>query len=321
MNFNDIKERWATFAKSERGQLVFKRLNRLVTLGVLVFLVYKLTEIGWANVLASLPRNPLFYVLFVLIYLALPLSETVIYRLFWPIGFWEGFLTFLRKRVYNDEVLGYSGEVYLLFWAKKRLNTSTGEAFKPLRDNNIISAMVSTSVAFGLVALLIYTGQLELGALFENLGTVYIVTGLIVASVLAVVVWQFRHHLFSMSFGTACTVTGIHLVRFFAANALMVVQWAIVVPDTPLSVWLTYLAVLIILNRIPFLPSKDLFFMTLGISLSGALDVAEASIAGLLLATSVLTRLTNLTILMVTQRFSEDSTLEEATTGGSVEEG
>jgi hypothetical protein len=293
---------------------MLKMANRLITVGILVFLVFKLNQIGWMNVWEALPRTPVFYALFVIIYLTLPLSEAFIYRLVWPVGFWEGFLTFLRKRAYNEEVMGYSGEVYLYLWAKKQLALPAGAAFRAVRDNNIVSSVSSSTVAFTLLGALAYTGQIKPLALVDDLTLVYIVTAVVVIAALIAVGLRFRRHIFSMPAKTTATVLGIHLTRLLVANGLLVVQWAVVEPNIALNVWFTYLATLIVLNRIPFLPSKDLFFVGLGIQMSGLLDVVGASVAAIFLASSILTRLSNLTILILTQRFSEDLESQEAAT-------
>lgn len=312
MSLAALKSKWTAFARGPRGKAALKGLNRLITLGILAFLIYKLTQIGWGKVWHALPRTPLFYLLFAVIYLTLPFCETIIYRMVWPVGFRESLLAFLRKRVYNEEVIGYSGEVYLFLWARDRLGTTAAEAFRVVRDVNIISTVASTSVAFGLVGVLVYTGALQLDALVGDVSGVYVLTGVVVAGALALAGWQFRRHIFTMPLRTAASVMGVHLMRLLAANALLVVQWAVVVPSISLEVWFTYLAVLIVLNRVPFLPSKDLFFVGLGVGLSSTLHVAEASVAGVFLASSVLTRLTNLVLLVLTQRFGADVDLERA---------
>lgn len=284
-----------------RLQRAGRLVARLVTLGIVAWLGWTLTEIGWVAVLEALPRTPWYYLLFVVIYFSLPVCETWIYRLIWPIGFREGLRAFVAKRVLNEEVLGYSGEVYLWLWARDHVGVSRMEAFRAVRDVSIVSTIASTTVAFGLLGALVFSGQVALEELVGDVDAVLVATGVVIAVAVAAAAARFRRHLFATPPRTAGAIFGIHMLRLLGANGLILVQWAIVVPEVGWGVWFTYLAALIVLNRVPFLPSKDLFFLSLGVGMSGALGVAEASVAGLFLAASVLTRVSNLALLAATQ--------------------
>ena len=56
------------------------KLRLLLVGAVLSYLVYRLTEIGWPDVLSALPTNPLFYIITPMIFMVLPLTERVVYR-------------------------------------------------------------------------------------------------------------------------------------------------------------------------------------------------------------------------------------------------
>lgn len=300
MNVSSLKASWHTFLEHAHSKHHLKRLSHLLTLAILAYLAYRLTQTGWGLILASLPTHPLFYLLFFIIYLTLPLSETWLYGLVWPIGFRESLFGLLRKRVYNEEMLGYSGEVYLYVWAKQRISNPAVPIFPAIKDNNIVSTVASTSVAFSLTALLIYTGQIEITQWFRRVDVVYVITGVVLALLIVGLVVTLRKHLFSLPRKTLSAFLGIHLTRLLLANTLLVVQWMIVVPGLPLGVWFTYLATLIILNRIPFLPSKDLFFLGASVELSALMGVATSAVASMLLVSSILARVTNLTLFAIT---------------------
>jgi hypothetical protein len=72
-------------------------------------------------------------------------------------------------------------------------------------------------------------------------------------------------------------------------------------PEVPIAVWLTFAAALIIVNRIPFMPGKDLLFVGAGIELAMHLDVATAQVASMLLVASVLTKVLNLSVFVSTR--------------------
>jgi hypothetical protein len=62
---------------------------------------------------------------------------------------------------------------------------------------------------------------------------------------------------------------------------------------------MTLLAVQIMITRIPLLPSRDLIFLGTGIEMSGFINVSTSSMAGMLLASSVLNKILNLVFFVL----------------------
>lgn len=277
-------------------------MKRYLRRGGILFIVgiilYQLFDIGWREVLNSLPTHPLFYIIFGVLYISLPLAEVFIYGQVWKTGKWESFKGFITKKVYNDEVMGYSGEFYLFVWGRKYLDKKDREILKDIRDNNIISALTSNLVAFSLVGILVFTGTINLEEMIDDVNIVYIILSVVITIVFTVLAVQFRKYLFSLSLKKSLIVFGIYMTRFLIHHGLLVVQWAVVIPNTPITIWFTFLAIVIVVNRIPFIPSRDLVFMWAGIELSKVLNMATAAVAGMLLVTSVLRKITNLILFL-----------------------
>ena len=58
-------------------------VRRAFTIGIVAFILWRLTQFGWAELLANLPQNPVFYIVQIIAYSVLPISEVVIFgRLF-----------------------------------------------------------------------------------------------------------------------------------------------------------------------------------------------------------------------------------------------
>lgn len=281
----------------------FKRfqtiLNRLIIVAIVGIIVYQLIDIGWRDVLTSLPTQPLFYIIFVLLYLSLPVTEIFIYKQVWDFKAFQGLKAFLMKRVYNEEVMGYSGEFYLLMWARDKLKIAGKTALKNIRDASILSSINSNLMAVLLVGFLIYSGHIRLGDIIGDLNTLYIVFGGLALLLLSAVIIQFRKYIFELPRVKALKIFGIYVTRFILHHILRVLQWAVVFPEVSLSVWLTFLAVIIVVNRLPFVPSKELIFVSAGIELSRYLDMATAGVAAMLLVSSALIKCTNLIIFTV----------------------
>ncbi|MCH8524108.1 MAG: hypothetical protein LAT52_06135 [Balneolales bacterium] len=274
-------------------------MKRFVILLILGIIAWNLSRIGWTEVLRSLPRHPGFYLIFFLLYLSLPFAEVFIYRQVWQFRRWLGFRAFLNKRIYNNEVVGYSGEFYLYLWAKKKLNLPGKVVMRNIRDSNILSALVSYFVAFTLVGLLVFTDAIVLSDWFENVDWFFIALGVLIAIVLIGVGIQFRRHLFALPLGKALRIFMIYLVRFVFHHAGLVAMWALAMPGAPLQVWLTFVAMYIVINRLPFFPSKDLVFALAGIELSRVIGVNPAEVAGMLLVYSALNKVANMTLFSV----------------------
>lgn len=306
-----LKETWRQFSESPGGKRIQKILRRLTIAFIVGIIIYQIADIGWREVLGSLPQEPLFYVIFFILYFSLPVTEIFIYKQIWPLKKRNMFRTFLTKRVYNEEVVGYSGEFYLFMWARKFLDEGDRQILKSIRDNNILSAITSNLVAFSLIGILIFTGFINLDDLLGDVNWVYIVTGIVVLIAFVAIFIQFRKYIFDLPLKKALVIFGIYMTRFLIHHGLIVVQWAVVIPETPLSVWFLFLTVVIVVNRIPLLPSRDLVFMWAGIELSKVLNMATANVAGMLLVSSALRKVMNLVLFLYLSGISKSESLTE----------
>lgn len=301
MQFSDLRQK-LTEIKAKTPKWVPSVVRRSLILIVSALIFWQVWNIGWDEVLRNLPSTPWFYVIAAILYVMLPTTELLIYTKLWNVKKRTLFRTFLIKRVYNEEVLGYSGELYLFSKMRKVTQKPELELMRDVRDTNIISAIVSNVVAISLVAILIFFGFIPVEKLLEQANFLYVGIGIFALIVIIALAVQFRRHIFSLPLKTAFHIFWTYLLRFVFQNALVVVQWAVVLPDTPIYVWLIYISTNIVLNRIPLLPAKDLVFVWIGIQLSGSLDVATAGLAGMLIVSSAMSRVANLIIYITLSR-------------------
>ncbi|WP_141491541.1 hypothetical protein [Longimonas halophila] len=294
MLLDTITQKWEAFASSQVGTWTMKGVRYLLVAGILAYLAYRLAGIGWAEVLRSLPTTPWFYVTVLAMYAILPLAEVLIYGRVWDLSARESLPILLRKRVLNTDVVGYSGEVYLFTWAKKHISTNDVRPLAmAIKDNLIISSMMSVLSAVVILVALLTTGYVTPGDVMENPTPGYLVAGG-AALVFAIgLVVQFRRSIFTLPRDLIGWMIGVHGGRFLLSNILQVIQWWVVIPEASFSAWATLLAVLIITNRIPLLPSRDLFFAGAGIGMASGLGIPAATMAGMLLVRSALDRILN----------------------------
>ncbi|PSQ91015.1 MAG: hypothetical protein BRD43_00765 [Bacteroidetes bacterium QS_4_64_154] len=267
------RTRWAQFQDSRSGQRLLTGVRWLFMAGVVSYLAYQFTDIGWGRVWRALPTTPWFYVLLLLMYVNLPIAEVAIYGKAWNATARGLLPALLRKRVLNNDVLGYSGEAYFSLWAQR--NTNLGYR------------------AFLLLAVFFLSGQVKLLARYFPDETSTVAAGIAVLICVIAVGVTFRRAIFSLSSSLLLWIGGAHLMRFLINTGLQVTQWAVVIPEVSVGSWVTLLALHIVVNRIPFVPTRNLVFMGAGLELAGALQIPEAALGSMLLAQTLLDRVLN----------------------------
>lgn len=265
-----------------------KGIRYLLQAGIIGYLAYKLYDIGLTRVVQSLPENPLFYMLFFLTYFSLPVSEIFIYGVKWNFKGFRAFLVFVQKKVLNTDILGYSGEFYLFYWAKDKLNKPPIEAMKFIKDNNILSSLSSTFVSVVLLIFFLSQG-IDIGQYIpqiENkLTYLWIFLGVAVVIFIA---YKFRSYIISMSFNEAAKISAVYTGRLIFTNLVLISQYKIAEPTVPWAVWFSLMAVQIMSTRIPFLPSRDVLYVNVAIEMSVMLNVPETQLVGVLTANLIL---------------------------------
>lgn len=299
MNLSDLRERARAFAKTSTGRRLIRVAKVGFTTGILAYLVYRLTDIGWGTILTSLPQTPWFYIIFVGMYLTLPLSEVLIYGRLWSISGWKALAPMLKKRVYNKDVLGYSGDIYLYMWARERVDMPDRHVLHTVKDNVIVSSIASTLVAIVLLTAFVLTGQIALPTGLTEHTALYLTLALVGGAVLVALGVRFRRSLVLLPGLTLLAIFGVHVMRLLVVQGLQVLQWSVVIPEVPLHAWLTFLAVQIIVSRIPLLPSRDLLFLGASLEVAHLVEVSSAAVAGMLLVHGVLDKTVNLILFAV----------------------
>jgi len=292
--FQTARTRWSQFHESRAGTYLLAGLRWLFILGITSYLVYQLTTIGWTRVWNSLPTTPWFYVLLLLMYATLPLTEVILYGKAWTANPWALLPALLRKRVLNNDVLGYSGEAYFAVWAHRNTNLAYRTILGTIKDTTIISSVASTSVAFLLLAVFFFTGQIDLLTQYLPAQSSTLGAGVAIVILVVSVGVNFRRTIFSLPSSLLLFIGAGHLTRFLLNNGFQVTQWAVVIPEVSVGSWITLLALYIIINQVPFVPSRSLVFMSAGVGLSGPLHIPEAALASMLLTQTLLDRTLNL---------------------------
>jgi hypothetical protein len=279
-------------------QYAARPLRWIAILALIGYVVWRLSAIGWAEVLRNLPRAPLFYLLYAVSFMVLPFSEQLIFRRIWqrPISL----IPLMRKRALNTLLIGYSGDLYFYLWTRSRLGLPDRQLLAGIKDSSLLSAVASVSGTILLVAAFAATGQAQVfDRLFHTNATLWIALG-IGAALAGPLIWRFRHAIIWIPQRRAAAVAGIHFARVILVTVLQAAQWAVAVPEAPWSFWLLLLTVQMLVSQLPLIPNRELLFLAVGIDLTHGAGVSTATLSGLLVANAVLKQVSNLLSMLVT---------------------
>ena len=270
-----------------------KRINRIfmIVATVLIYgmLAFQLSNIGWKEVLTSVPTTPWFYLFFIPIYFLLPTTELLIYRKVFALPWGMLFKALLRKRVVNKDVMGYAGEVYFTFWVSKASQTNIKRTAGIIKDN-ALGSLLAVSTWTLIVLNIIVTGDglalvsdiqitaLQLGLL--NVGFVLLVTLLYKSTISQLVLTLSRQEFLY--------ITVVHVARLVTIAALQILQWKVTIIGVPIDIWMLFLGLQILVSRIPIIPSRDILFVGMGIQLMHLLNIPVGAVTSMLVTASAL---------------------------------
>ena len=276
-------------------------LARIIFLSsILGYLVYKLSIIGWYDVLREMPKLTSFYFLFLLIYFIQPLVEYLIYRFLWGLSFFTCLHVFLRKRVFNFGIIDYLGDVFFFNWARKNLNYSNKQIFSKIKDVNVLSGLSSNLLTIFLICLFFLSDQMNLLVSSSSLTISYIISFLIIGLIILIIFLFLNKYILSLSRKTSLIIFSIHTLRLLFIATLQLLQWSLVLPEVPLSSWFLFLTANFLVTRIPLIPNKDLTLAVLGVSLAGYINADITIITALFLVSGALNQLLNFFIFLLT---------------------
>ena len=282
--FTSARAAWRRVAPSLKA--AEKRLSRLaaptLSVAVLSVALYQLHRVSWPALVDLLPRSPLFWIGFALVYSAQAVADWLIYRRLW--GTTVGLADLFRKAIHNDLLIGYAGEAAL--YARARTGgRSAGDVLADLKDVSILSAAVGNGLTI-LVALVAWPAwqRLHLHVPFGGWAAAAGVVLLLSPPLLVLVA---RRAVLRLGRADLGFVTAVHLGRAVATNALTLAIWHLALPDIGATVWIALLGLKLLASRLPLLSNKELVFAGAAIAVLGA----EAKAAELLTLLATLTLL------------------------------
>lgn len=267
-------------------------LRWTVPIGVVGYLAYTLTHLGWAHVWEARPRMISFYAILALQFFLLPVADFLIYRNLLGAGKKLPLTPFLRKQYLNKVMLDYSGEAYWYFWAKRNLHLEKGVLLHAVKDSNILSAGAGLTMVWVMVLALLESRIIGLPALADS----HIWRGVLIASLplaLCLALVAGGKKVTALSRGEIATTFSIHVVRSIIALSLDFLLWWISGALPSAARCLEFVALRLLFTRLPLIPNKDLVFIGVGIAVSGPLDVSAPKVAAVLVIAAAFVQLQN----------------------------
>lgn len=262
-------------------------LSLAISAAILIAAAWKLDHLGLARVEATLPRAPVFWLVFATQYLLLPVSEFLIFRKLWRLPA-RGFVELLRKLVSNEILVGYSGELSFYAWARRHAALDNSP-FGAIKDVSILSALAGNIVTLFVLA---FVWRL---ASWHGVMNRHITAWVVVCLLVSLAALALRRRLFSSSASDLRYILAMHVGRAALAVLLSMLLWAAALPSTPPATIATFAAVQLLVARLPFVPNKDLIFAGVALGLAGF----AAPLSALIVAIATMTYLTHVSLGVV----------------------
>jgi hypothetical protein len=269
-----------------------KGLRRALSVGffvVIALVLYRqLSGTDWSEVLRSVPRSPWFYVIFLVRYLNVPITDALSYSAVWATNLFRHFGVFLMKRMINSSFSGGSGDVYFLLWTVRTLRVTYWQAFSAGKDVTLLSAAAANAVAVVVLGAYLAFGDLSLVQAVSPavLGLVIGVT--LATAVLSLLVVRFRGKVLGIGTGVMWRILGYHGARSVAKILLLGLQWTVGLPGSRFSDWIGLLIVDMLVARTPLVPAREFLFLSLALSLAGTIDAPEVQVTAMFLTDTAL---------------------------------
>jgi hypothetical protein len=271
----------ARLAAGRWGRLGLQVLRWGIPAALLVIIGRRLTELGWREIWIARPGAIGFYLLLVLQFFIQPFGDYFVYRNLWGRANTPPMKVILRKRLLNTFMLDYSGEAFFYFWAQARLKLKPGLLVHGIKDSNVLSAGAGLAMVYVIVLVLLATGGLQIPAALNAHGWLYVLAASVPLVLCAVLVLGHRK-LTQLSPGQIAATFGIHLVRAVLVLTVEFGLWELSGALPSAVACLQFVALRLIVTRLPLVPNKDLIFLGAGIAAAGMTKVAVTPVATVL---------------------------------------
>lgn len=271
----------ARLARLERGPLV-TALRWVIPALLVGILGYNLYHVGLSRVWLAPPTSPAFYIALLFLPVLLPAADLIIYRYLWNTASLPLLSALLRKRYMNSLVLDYSGEAYFLLWARKNVQRPDNVILHSIKDSNVLSAGAGLgTTAIVLVLVLAVNGPSTLGLAGATLWPMIMAAA--IPAILCLVLVAGGARVTALSRLQMASVFLIHFVRSGGALALDFALWWLSGALPSAVVCLEFVALKVLVTRLPVVPSKNLLYAGVAITAASYLNASTPRVTAVVI--------------------------------------
>jgi hypothetical protein len=256
---------------------------------------YGLTRIGWSNIYASRPESVLFYLVLALPFFVQPIGDLILYRYLLGVGRALPLWIFLRKRYMNTVMLDYSGEVYLFFWIRKRLKIDGTFLIHAVKDSSVLSAAGGLVVLWLMFMILLVEHLITLPSIQIGRWPLLLIGS--VPLLLGIALFVGNRKLTALSRKQIAVTFSIHLTRCIASLALEFVLWWLSGALPTSGDCFKFVALRLLVTRLPLIPSKDLVFVGVAMAAVGTMAVSAPKVAAVLVLMTVIDKIEDIVVV------------------------
>ncbi len=263
------------------GKRALQLLRWAIPIVLLILIGHRLAEMGWRQIWIARPGNAGFYVLLVLQFFLQPFGDYFVYRNLWGRANTPPMAVILRKRLLNTFMLDYSGEAFFYFWAQARLKLAPGMLVHAIKDSNLLSGGAGLAMVYLMVLALLAGDGLKIPAGLSAHGWIYALAGTVPLILCAGLVLGHRK-LTQLSRVQIAITFAIHFTRAASVLAVEFGLWALSGALPTAMACLQFVALRLVVTRLPLIPNKDLIFVGAGIAAAGLANVSVTPVATVL---------------------------------------
>lgn len=255
---------------------------------IIAYLIFKMSKIGWGEILTQIPTSPLFYVLSIGFVVAPVVAEmfsfqTITRQKAWPLA-----RVFLRKHVMNKAVINFSGDAYFAQKLTHQSDMNLRQLAILLKDMTLIRAFVANVWIVGLALAAILFGQFDVLRTMASASPVLVVgMSLFSLTVIGGGLFWFRK-LTRLKWGVAGKVAAVYIARSVVVGTILISQWSLAIPGQEIATWFVFLIIFYIAKKSPI--GGELLFASIIVTLPG-IGGDSAPVAAMLIAIAAVTQL------------------------------
>lgn len=289
-----LKDRALRF-NARWGKVVRPLLHWGVPVLLLALVGYGLTHVGWSNIYQSRPDRLAFYVVALVPFFIQPIADLFIYRNLLQVGRELPLWIFLRKRCMNSIMLDYSGEVYFFLWARKKLGVKDATLMHAVKDSSVLSASAGLIVLWLMVVVLFVAGIVKIPVVSRS--TWWVVAAGSLPLVFAAALFLGHKKLTQTSRTNMLITFGLHFARAVAVMGMEYLTWLLSGALPSSGDCLKYVALRLLVTRLPLIPNKEIVFIGVGVAAAGLMQISAPKVAAVLVLMTVLDRLEDVVVV------------------------